>query len=206
MSKASVEDLCTMYVDTVSIYKNKPYYVKSISPTRKARCLNLLSQREEILPICEETFSAPSQRLGYVNVHGSVVYCTRTPVRKYKVGLSKENVKILHTTYDYDDGANAAVNRIASLKSVELGDCILGKYPTLQEAVAKIKEGVCNIVAFDRQFAISHRYNIYYKNINVGTIPKNAARVENIIFKEGFKHLITLLDNNYEKTLSVSRV
>ncbi len=202
--KASVDDLRQMFDNSTIIYKNKPYYVHGVKGDYTARCTNLLTQRDELLEVNEEVFTAPSQRLGYVNVHGGVVYCTRTAIRRYKTGLSTENLSV--KVFDgYDDGAAHAKAHIQSLRSVELGDCILGKYPTIPECWERIKKLGHNTVAFDRQFAISAAGYVYYKGTCVGHFKRTPKGVEDLNFDPEYTHLHTLLNGNYEKALSAPR-
>lgn len=199
--KASYDDLIQMFDGSVCMHKNKPYLIKNINPDHVAVCTNLLTQRVEYIPIDEENFTAPTQRLGYVNIDGGVVYVSRVPIRRYKVGLSKENTTFSVVNCNYHEGAAEAVRRLKSLSSIELGDCIMGKYPTLQQAVKLIQKG-SHAVAFDRQFALQGG-SIYYKKDVVGKLDKKAD-VFSIIFKKNYEHLEILLDGKYETTLSVS--
>lgn len=207
MCKIAVEDLQTMLDKSLCIYKNKPYYIKQVGPNYQALCINLLTQREEYIPITsEDTFKAPTQRLGYVNVDGAVLYCTRTPVRRYKVGLSKDNfiVEKGQIVGGFEEGVMAATAKIQNLRSVELADCILGKYPTFEEAYAKCREGLAKSVAFDRQFAIVGASYLLYKNQQVGNITRKAGKPI-IKWEAGYEYLETLLDGKYEKTVSTPR-
>ncbi len=203
--KASVADLQQMFDGTLSIHKNKPYYIHKVNNGFIARCTNLITQREELLPIHEENFGAPTQRLGYVNVHGNVVYCLRTPIRRYKAGLSNENfvVKSFHGKYD-TSGAHAKAH-VSGMMSIELADCVLGKYPTVPEAYKRIREGGVFAVAFDRQFAMTRENEVFYKGKRVGEYKNNPKGIQDITFDAEFTYLNTLLDGNYEKALSAPR-
>jgi hypothetical protein len=199
--KASWEDLCQMFEGSVCIHKNKPYLIKNINGDNVANCTNLLTQRQEFINIDEENFTAPTQRLGYINVHGGVIYASRIPIRRYKVGLSKENTVFDVGTCNYHEGAAEALRQVKSLSSIELGDCIMGKYPTLQQAIKLIVKGSF-AVAFDRQFALQGD-SIYYKRDLVGKLVRKAGE-PTIIFKKNYEHLEILLDGKYETTLSAS--
>lgn len=204
--KASLEDLRQMFDGTLSIHKNKPYYVHKVNNGFIARCTNLLTQREELLPIHEENFGPPTQRLGYVNVHNNVAYCTRTPIRRYKAGLSTDNLQVRTFHGKYDDGTAVAKVHVAGMRGVELADCILGKYPTISEAYTSIKDGGAFAVAFDRQFAICKDGYVWYKGTNVGVYKRHPKGIEDITFDVDYTYLNTLLNGNYEKALSTARV
>jgi len=202
VAKASREDLQQMFVDSVCIHKNKPYYVHSIDARHQALCTNLVTQEREKLPINEESFIAPTQRLGYVNIHGGVAYTSRKPIRRYKAGISGENFNLKLADVVFAHGSEHAKAVVETLTSKELGDCILGKYPKFKDAVERVLEGADGAVAFDRQFAITTNMQILYKNYAVGYVKRSAKTVKDIIFSEQFEHLATLLDGNYEKTVS----
>lgn len=201
MAKASREDLIQMFVDSVCIHKNKPYYIHSINPKHVALCTSLMDQTRVSLPIDEESFTAPTQRLGYVNIHGGFIYTSRKPIRRYKVGISSENFQYKAGDVGFAHGMAHAKDVLKTLSSKELGNCILGKYPKFREAIESIVVGDGG-VAFDRQFAVDAAFQILYKNSVVGSVKKNAKTVKDITFFGGCEHLSTLLDGNYEKTVS----
>jgi len=155
----------------------------------------------------EDEWTAPTQRLGFVNVFDSVLYVRRNPVRRYKVGLSKENLS-LQPLNDlvYPRGAGETLRHVTGLSSIELGDCIMGKYPTFEEA-CKILHGGLGVkaIAFDRQFALTSNGYVYYKTTCVGRLAAKPKSINDIVFKAAFTHLVTLLENNYEKALSATR-
>lgn len=204
MPKASVADLDQMYTNSVCIHKNKPYLILGISPQRKALVKNLMSQREDHLDIDVGVFTAPTQRLGFINLMGVCVYASRTPIRRYKVGLSKENFQTKHLDVKHPQGMAATVVAAKSLSSVELGDCILGKYPTLPQAFAKCQAGY-EVCAFDRQFAVTKNKVVYYKLKPVGKITTNNPKgIEDIQFLDEYAHLHYLLGNKHESILQTS--
>lgn len=202
--KVTVEDLQQMFDKSLCIFKNKPYYITRVGEGNTL-ALNLLTQREELIAIDQTNCSAPTQRLGYVNVHGGVVYCSRIPVRRYKVGLSKENFVANHAAFcEYEHGTMAAVAQVSNLRGIELADCLMGRYPSLESAVERLKQGFVSAVAFDRQFAVCRQMQVYYKNNRVGKAKLKAGELV-IEFGGAFKHLSILLDGNYEKAVSNPR-
>lgn len=207
MTRASLEDLKQMFLESVCMYKNKPYHITRISGGREATCRNLLTQREEVLPIDEEKWSAPTQRLGYCNIQDGVAYLSRIPIRRYKVGLSQENLKVvIGKGFLFKNGANFITTYLQSLTSIELADCIMGKYPDVHKAYEMCRDGKQKVVAFDRQFAIDGRGRIFYKNKEVGFITKLPVKLNEIVFAAEYNHLTTLLGSNYEKSISAARV
>jgi hypothetical protein len=204
MPKASHDDLCQMFDNTVSMYKNKPYNIIHISRDCTALVRNLLTQRESRIKIDEDNWTAPMQRLGFINIQGSCLYLTRNPIRRYKTGLSKENLNVATLPeLPYPRGAMQAMTKVKELDCIELGDCIMGKYPSFEEALQEVQSGV-SAMAFDRQFAVDNRGNVFYKTQHVGMVKLNAKSPDAIEFHPAFTHLTTLLMNNYEKILPIS--
>lgn len=92
--------------------------------------------------------------LGYVNSHGSAIYCQRVPARRYRQGLSE--VTLCCTK---NGGA-----RVDPLPVRELKDCILNNYPPYEDAVKSLIA-----VAWHRDWA-SSMSKLFYKGFNVGAI------------------------------------
>lgn len=106
---------------------------KSLTSGRE-NTINLKSPRLDLSPI----------PLGYVNYRGEIYYLSRMPVRKYKQGLSSESLNM--------NGRNGRAKDV--LRSKALAKCVLGQYPSQQEAIQRIKDGEIMGLAFSRQFAI----------------------------------------------------
>lgn len=204
MPEIAAEDLRQMYRDSVVFHKNKPVYVENVNAAGDVAFLDILSQRRGIEPFSFKSFSTPTRRLGMVNVMGGVVYAYRVPVRKYKVGVASENTKV--TSLDVDFPHKGRVNPrdlVRGLQCVEVGEALMNKYPTFNQALKMLGE-FNYAVAFDKQFAVDVHRRIFYKTRMVGEIPKGKNKLEDIQFAKGYEHLILLLDGNYEKTVRVA--
>lgn len=202
--RATVEDLRTMYHHTVCMYKNKPYYIEEVGGRYQATCFDLSTQRSKLIEINEFDFTAPQRRLGFINAKRSVIYASRIPIRRYKVGLSKENMLFETLDVGYPDGGMAMLQHCKSLQSVELGDTIFNRYPTIEEAFELLEAGH-SCVAFDRQFAMASNGKLFYKTQVVGGFGKKPKSPYDFKFKREYEHLILLLDNNHEKSISDAR-
>lgn len=202
--KASAADLSQMLTDSVCMHKNKPYYVQRVDGDYTARCINLLTGRQEYVHgIDETTFAAPTQRIGFVNVKGNVVYGTRVPLRRYKVGLTSENVqwKTLHDFVAYKPQVNKVLDYLNDMQRLEMADALMCRYPSIEEAWRRIIEDGASCVAFDKQFAIARNGSIFYKEAHVGSVLRAPRGIEDIEFKAEYIYLNTLLGKNYEAAL-----
>lgn len=199
MAKPNMEDMKAMYQHSLLLIKNTPVFVDVIYGTEKVGGLNLNTQRKETFDLASHTdMKAPGRSFGFINQGGVVGYVTRMPVRnggRPSVGMSKNNMTIF-----YPEGhANSRLDdNVYRLTAPELADAVKGRYPNISEAWERVKNKAERIVAFDRQFAIDYNGNVFFKTTKVGKAkaPKNVYEIE---FNEGFKYLITLLDNNHEK-------
>lgn len=202
MAEISHQDLCTMYQSSVVLYKDRPVKVKKVGAKREFNLLNLRTQRQAIVPFVQKDFSAPCRRLGFVNYGMSVCYLTRKPKRQFCIGISSENtlVEALSDEF-YPDGKANTRAKVMSFDIPELADTLFNEYPTLADAIKQVKafEGAC---AFDKQFAVSYDFEIYYRTLYVGDIAKNCTSVDKIQWKPGFEHLAILLGNNHEKAIA----
>lgn len=194
MAEISDHDIEQKYVGSIVMFAKKPVFIKGLYQRGKVKILDLLSQREDIVDFTVEEFKAPATRLGMVNIAGGVLYAYRIPVRRYKLGFSRDNLKVDSLNVKYEGGGMEAVEKIKSLTSIEFADCIMGKYPNLKQAMKLLEKQGEGAVAFDRQFAVDCRNRIWYKRAVVGGVGDKG-----IVFSAGFQHLELLLDKNYAK-------
>jgi hypothetical protein len=197
----SMEDLKTMYQNCLVIVKNKPYLVNRIYDHLRYGVFDLSDQRNKDITVTSHTdLKAPSRCFGFVNIGGVVYYLSRLPVRRYKAGACGNDNMQFESPDDYRGiAANVNVDPMYNLTSPHVADTIYNRYPSIVDAVERCKAGD-KIVAFDRQFAVDHRGYVYYKLSCVGKVAKPKT-VYDIAFTKGREYLITLLDNNHEKSI-----
>lgn len=191
----SIDDIRQKFEGSVVLYQKKPVLFKKVSGDFSVRIFDLMAQKEEQVEFDMKEFQPPPSRVGFVNINGSVVYAVRNAIRRYKLGLSRENFNVSVLDVPYPDGrSDVYIRLVAGLERRELGEAMLNKYPTLQQAIRRVSqfEGAC---AFDKQFAIDHVHNVYYKTQKVGHLVSGA-----IVFDEGCTHLHLLLNKGYEKS------
>lgn len=94
----------------------------------------------------------------------STGYIERTPLRQYKIGLSRGNFKHKYVHPKYSMKYGSSVSNL--LLSTELRDTIMGEYPAYKEAYKSAKDQG-NIVAFSRRFAVGQDDKLYYKALQV---------------------------------------
>ena len=200
--RISIEDLRQYWKGCVAIHKNQPVLVINIGQKDDdkftAQVKNLkdgsisridLKDDHDLLP--------PDTRLGYVNLNGLVVYTSRTPARRYMMGINDTNLKVSKLT-DYFRYERGEIHEL-STSSMEFYRTLMGEYPTLEEAIDQVKTfgGVC---AFDRQFAVCENKHVYYKTRKVGSVGRGAIDERGIKFSAGREYLKSVIRNfNYDE-------
>ena len=104
--------------------------------------------------------------LGYVNFSRSAEYITRRPTRRWKQGLTT-------------DSLNRGVRR-SVMKSKALANCILGRYPKLEDALGMLEKETHISVAFDRNWSVEVGVvapSLFYKGRYVGIIEKGEGKL-----------------------------
>jgi hypothetical protein len=156
---------------TVCLYDGKPVHVQvmdtkdmvRICPIDKVYTLHP-AQWEQV-KYTDDKFSYKSPPLGYVNSNGKATYLTRIPDRKQRQGLTLDIIttrpKML-PGYSFEQ----------SFYTQGYIDCVLNKYPTLDEALALLEKGKAEAVAISRSTALSflgrNVVGLNYKGRQVG--------------------------------------
>jgi len=202
IKEASLQDLQMMFLNTLIRYKGLPVLVENIIQEKKTKevkveLYHLTTNEFSLITFNEEEFNFKPVRLGYINHRGFAIYIYRQPYRKFKQGLNRECMVYVDSEMLYLDGnhqlrRNQSVDDVFALWVNSLCNTIDSKYPSLKEAIIKIKDGAME-VAFDRQFAICHQNYIRYKGKIVGAYQK-----DHIEFKPGFEFLKNALRKDYE--------
>lgn len=203
MADISVDDITTLFSGCVISYKGVPHKVLNVSPYKLIKMKNLVTNKIQNIDFNFDDMSHPLPRLGFVNSHCSTAYVLRKPVRRYQAGLTKGNIEIVclrNNEEAYPEGRDIIIRMIHNMDGSEFTSMLLNEYPTLPEAKHNVKE-FGGSQAFDRQFAIDSRFNIYYKEDVVGHLPKNCSTIERIEFTKGNEFLINLIGKNYEKVV-----
>lgn len=179
----TVEDAHFRLTSSIILYKDRPVYVLNfINNTPRMTCLDMLSQGHITVDLDKEEklIDITPVRLGYCNIGGKAHYISRMPTRRYKQGLTSENVSC--RTVDRD-----------VLTTKELARTIMGQYPKIPVAKDAILKS-CSSMAFHRCFALrkgqngAKHFSLMYKGREVGVL-----KGEIFTFGQGFFHLESLL-------------
>lgn len=183
MEEIAVRDLQQMYERSLCKYKDNYIYILSIEDDEQVEYLDLNTQRINLTKFNSEDFDFTPVRIGYVNYRGVANYIIRNPIRQFKAGTAPTNCHIVPINIkllDHKKIARVSESQMRSLEfnSIELLDALNNNYPSIENIVKDMKENKAIIsLAFDKQFAIDYKYNIYYRNKLVGKFIDNNIKL-----------------------------
>lgn len=129
--------------------------------------------------------------LGYV-VHPSGVYLAmRKPVRKFKQGLTQENL-IIRKVLEEKRGEPRMPERSLRFNSPEIGRTMLGMYDSVGEAFQQVRKGKSKLVPFHRDWAVADyddELSLVYRGEVVGFVGDASVKLlpERFYLKEGLE-------------------
>lgn len=188
MAKMSQEDFDSCFKGTIVEHEGEIYHVDRSAPGEKVLLHRLKDGQEVVVKSWnKEDYSVKNLRLGMMNSGEHAIWCSRDPLRVYKGGFSSQNCsfKILTT--------RGPVHTRMDLRSIHFYNMLVGKYPSFEEAVRRVKD-FGGAVAFDRQFCIDEERNIYHKTQMVGRLPRFCTKPAHIELFKQFTFLKELLD------------
>jgi hypothetical protein len=182
-------DLGMRLSKTLIRFKGQPFYVDNIGHDRKYLLNGMFTMTGKVASIelpCKDIDLRPVP-LGYANFNGTAVYLSRIPVRRYKQGLSHENISV---------NGPLLQGKRDILTTREVAACVNGAYPKLDAAMRAIDNGAGS-VAFHRQWAVHSylpgRYKLQYRGRTVGEL-----RDAEMQLNEGSEYLKELLQTVLE--------
>ena len=163
---ASWDDLKTMFLRTLVIYKGSLVFVSEICPDRSCLLFSLKTQKQMTLENPFDDFSTQAMRIGMVNLHAHCLYVERLPVRKWRVGLDLSNLSV-HAFPECGENYRKSKAEFDTLTCSAIAKAVFSEYPSYKEAYESVKK-YNGIMAFDKQFAISSNGELFYKHYHVG--------------------------------------
>jgi hypothetical protein len=192
----TVEEAEMRLVSTVVMYDGDPVYITKVGNARpgdpKEDILRVyahplpfdphklgdiearaaVKEKEEMRKfISSRKFDMKTIKMGFMNIKGELLYCSRKPARQFKQGVSNNTFVSQAIT-----GGARALNLVNAVGLKEFADMLKGVYPTFDEAVRTMNKGKITGVAFHRQFALvrdpalPELLYLYHKSDKVGVI------------------------------------
>lgn len=154
----SFEETQTRLTGSVFMYKDQVVYCDMVENAPK-NGFNLhlvfypMARERAIIPLSDPDLNYRRFNIGYINMAPGATYMTRLPARgHYKQGLYGDNVSFSKISSNFGTPNWGTVLQQAGFK-----DMLLGLYPSLPEAIERLKDGdrAPSSVAFSREFALA---------------------------------------------------
>lgn len=150
---------------------------------------DLETQKSREVAFVFEDLQPIKSRLGLVNINNTIVWLSRLPVRKYGVGLYRNNtIAEVWKTPESPEVRAEARERVHSLTAPQIIATVEGRYPTFYEA---LRSALANraTVAFSNSMAVTSARYIMYRDRVVGSVSEKATSCREIVFKPPFAYL-----------------
>jgi len=154
---ANNEDIKARLRHTIILYKKKPIYVLDTDGDGLL-CRYLSTDRRFRVEARDLKLDMSSVPLGNLNTKWGVAYLSRVPIRRYKQGLSFDN---LHAIKSFRE----SLRYLHHFKDLNM--TILGKYPSLKRAKESVDERNIH-VAFSRTLSLGRNDCLFYKGQHIG--------------------------------------
>lgn len=157
MRYESEADVKTRLYNTVVVHNKRPCLVVGVEDKNTVVVQDLETERHSNAKVAELDLDPSHAPLGYV-MHGAEVYIAmRKPTRRYKQGLSGENLVVRPVL---EDGREGRLGRL-HFASKAIGKTMLGEFPDVGTAFQKARSGEARIVPFHRDWAVgTHDYEL----------------------------------------------
>ncbi len=144
-------------------------YVKADHPEGKTVYIDSMDNAVDMTPV-------PLGMVRHYNgTYWSAVHISRYPSRKWKIGLSRENISIQNPFGQFQDIRDPAKT---FLPSKELAETILNKYMEMDEVMDNLKRHKGSL-PLSRNFCLTHTGKLFYKmfNVPVGMFGKESRKL-----------------------------
>lgn len=148
----SADDVRLRLQRCIVCHKGVAVMVDDVVDKKTVKVTSLLS-REEYHVKWEELDLRPSSLpLGYVQIDNNTLgLASRKPARKYKQGLTQENISISRVLVKR--GQEERIN--VPITSKQMLRTLHGKFPDIGDAFQRVRDGSCSIQAFHKDWAVA---------------------------------------------------
>jgi len=132
------------------------FFVREVQCNRVLNVFDIRS-REEVVINLDDVDPIPVQ-LGFCNWKKSAYFLSRKPIRKWKQGLTTENLSV--------DGKNSGSG--PDIMQSAIADVVQNIYPSVPKAMASLKKGSLLKVGVARNWALDNSGAVFYRLKAVG--------------------------------------
>lgn len=145
MRYESAADVKSRLHGSVVMFEGRPVVVNNVLRKEAVTVQDLITGEEK--PVTIKALDLKPVSLGYVLLKDCVVYATRKPVRKWKQGLSADNLTVRDVLYPAKQRINPT--------SKALAHTIMGIFPSVGEAFQSVRTGKYKVCPFSREWAVA---------------------------------------------------
>lgn len=153
MKYESADDVRLRLQKSIVCHRGMPIMVDEVLSKNTVKVTRLKDREEYTVNVEDLDLSPSSIPLGFVQVDkNTVAMVSRKPVRKYKQGLTAENVVIIpvFSKIEREGRLNIPITSRQMLKTLH------GEFPDIGDAFGKVRSGESRIQAFKKDWAIAN--------------------------------------------------
>lgn len=177
MRYESTRDVELRLRHSVVLFERKPVIVMDVRDVENVVVQDILSGDDKHAKVSELDLQPSHAPLGYVMTPHGVYMAMRKPVRKYKQGLTQDNLIVKGVLQKRGEDVP---RRPVHFSSVELAKTMVGDFPDIGKAFQSVRSGDKKIVPFSRDWAIADHeddLSIVFRGEVVGFATDNSVKL-----------------------------
>lgn len=183
---------------SVVMYKQRPVLVQGVMGNGVVRVTDIIADTNADVKVGELDLDPSSMKLGYVLAEGKLFFAQRRPVRKFKQGLTRDNLFVFDALEKPNDKDMIGIMRGGGGRphihpgSAAFARSILGEYPDVGTAFTKVREGKAKALPFSREWAVADKDDelcLLFRGDVVGYVGANSVKLnrEHFYLKESLE-------------------
>ncbi len=189
MRYESTRDVELRLRHSVVLFERKPVIVMDVQDVENVVVQDILSGDDKRAKVAELDLQPSHAPLGYVMTPHGVYMAMRKPVRKYKQGLTQDNLIVKGVLQKRGEDVP---RRPVHFSSIELAKTMIGDFPDIGKAFQAVRSGDKKIVPFSRDWAVADHeddLSIVFRGEVVGYATDNSVKLlpERFYLKESLE-------------------
>lgn len=190
MRYESTRDVELRLRHSVVMYQGRPVMVMNIEDVNSVIVEDILEGEAKRVKVSDLDLQPASAPLGYVLSGENVFMAMRKPVRKFKQGLTQENMIVRPVSFGRR--VEALRGRGVHFGSKEVAKTMIGDFPDIGKAFQDVRSGRMSIVPFSRDWAVADvedDLSIVFRGEVVGYATDNSVKLlpERFYLKESLE-------------------
>lgn len=190
MRYESTRDVELRLRHSVVMYQGRPVMVMNVEDINSVIVEDILEGEAKRVKVSDLDLQPASAPLGYVLAGDNVFMAMRKPVRKFKQGLTQENMIVRPVSFKRRD--EPLRGRGVHFGSKEVAKTMIGDFPDIGKAFQDVRSGRMSIVPFSRDWAVADvedDLSIVFRGEVVGYATDNSVKLlpERFYLKESLE-------------------